>query len=199
MFKGILNNPENNYHSYIAYDETLQDIGLGSYTYSSLSGYLTNPPTEVKVYFNDACTVGDAKESETQIQQSRDALIGTNDTEYAQKPAIIEFTSDNKYEYIEGDALLNPLKSVYELVEAHDKIQNGSLEDEGISTLIYKIQNSLSGCLTFSPIVNIRGISSQPYIEVFLKEKNNNSNERKISHKGSPLITEISKRPPSNF
>jgi hypothetical protein len=195
MFKGILNNPENNYHSYIVHDDELHNIGLGSYTYSSIGGYFVNNSNELKVFFNDACNIGDTEESETKLQSSRDGLIGTEETNYEQKPAIIEFTSNNTYEYIEGDELLTPLKSVYELVEAHDNIQNGSLVDEDISTLIYKIQNSLSGCLTFSPIINIHGQESKPVVQVFLKEKNNNSNERKISHKGSPLITEIAKRP----
>jgi hypothetical protein len=195
MFKGILNNPENNYHSYIVYDDELHNIGLGSYTYSSLSGHFINNSTELKIFFNDTCNIGDNQEADTQLQSSRDGLIGNTDTSYDQKPAIVEFTENGTYEYVEGDALLTPFTTLYDLVQAHDSIQNGSLVDEDTSALILKIQNSLSGCITFSPIINIHGEESKPLVQVFLKEKTNNSNERKITYKGSPLITEIAKRP----
>lgn len=193
MFKGILNNPENNYHSYIVYNDDLYNVGLGSYSYSSLSGYFLSNSSELKVFFNDMCNIGDDNQSNTQLSEVKDGLVGVK-TDYYEKPAIIEFADDHTYKYIEGDDLLNPYRNIYELVQAHESIQNGSLVDEDTSKLIYKIQNSLSGCITFSPNITIHGKETHPLIQVYLKEKNNCSNDRKISYKGAPLITDIARR-----
>jgi hypothetical protein len=178
-FKGLLNHSGADYHSFFVKDEAFEDIGLSYFTQNSLKEYIESNKKELEAYFGNP-------------DQAIDSLTGASS--FAEEPSIILFDlNNNSYSLSSNDFLLG--KTLTEVIDGNDQIQSGQLEDETISDIVASVQNSLSGCITFRPTVSIFGSERTPIVHLFLKNKEDNKNERVITVKGAPVITDIPRLP----
>lgn len=192
MFQGIINNPDKDYHSYFILDPLFEDIGLGYYTSTSLKNYISSNKKELgRIFCGDDADPDSVNEA---LRSLEDSLLG-NTTSLAQEFSIVKFDqSTNRYIY-EENSFLGSYSNINELALAHDNNQLRAAQDAAIEDIVYTIQNSLSGCVDFKPQCETPKYNGTPQIHVFFKDKEFNSNERKITQKGAPVITDVPRRP----
>lgn len=195
IFQGILNDSDKSHHSYFAHHPLLEDLGIVYYTSGSIYSYFNNNRKLVDDVFGG--------------NSIPDPLMGFGT--YLKPPAICEFDTVNKiYTYKENTFLNDPTTgknfTILSLLLAHENNMSGVTIDEAAKNVVAKIQNSLSGCLTFVPSINLAGqnitVDGQssstmtPTIQLYFKNKDiHNNNDRIMTVKGPPIITDVARRP----
>jgi hypothetical protein len=178
-FKGLLNHTGEDFHSFFVKDPIFEDMGLSYFTQNSLKEYIENNKKEFEKYFGD------------DISTTINNLTGAG--EFSEEPSLMLFDLSNNSYNLSTDFLSgNTLKDI---IDGNDEIQAGRLTDEAVQDIIYSVQNSLSGCITFKPKVTIFDQEQTPLVHLFLKNKNDNHNERVITNKGAPYITDTPRLP----
>ena len=188
-------------------DFALLQLGIGGYNISSLAKFLNvkddDSFTSIKPLNEDV------KEffSNTSTTDLIDKLIGQA---YLSDMKIMDFNFDEKiYEEVTGFSeikLLDNVKfppenftspsegTIKDFLRKWNKVQRGLEPDEkianGYKAVAYKIQNSLSGCITFDATLTVLNHSRTSKIQLYLLDNADSDSSRTITFNGSPLITE---------
>jgi hypothetical protein len=202
MMEINIHSKEQEFHRFSTDDFALIEIGLGSYTISSLTNFLNGMSPDFGAFFTGASSAALINK-----------LIGED---YKDTMKINDFNlTEKKYELITGLSKqsdepsivsLDPIKfpannfiaprpgSVSFLLNKWNEIQRGTFSGtpqqlNGYKAVAYKIQNSSSGCITFNATFNILGSSRTSLIRLHLLESSDAESSRSISFKGSPIFT----------
>ena len=190
------------YHRFVTKDFALIQIGIASYTTSSLSRFFglneegnrlipINP--DVNEFFTNQIPL--ARNKLIGVEQQADMSIFEFDIqEKIYKETIglnqIVFLNPQKYP---RDKFTPPSSNLTIFLKEWDEIQNGLITDQkkinGYKAVVYKIQNSKFGCIKFKTDITIltrpRTIDIKLHFSAFTKERQDKS----ISIAGSPVIT----------
>lgn len=197
---------EQEFYRFSTDDFALIEIGIGSYTLSSLKNFLESGPNkdmpkDVKEFFGN-----------TNASTLKNSLIGVNAVDSMQ---IKEFDiEDKKYKVTTGLSnilALNATKYSPSKFEAPrglgiesfltnwNRVQRGIITNQafvsGYRASVYKIQTSASGCITFPATFTVLGKRRTSIIKLHLLESDDSESSRSISFKGSPIITSIPETP----
>lgn len=191
MFDSNIHARKKEFHVYNTSDIALEAIGMCSYTQSSISGYLSRQTDdELKKYFNDV-----------PLDIIKNKLTGQIDSPFTEEPAIFRFNKETKeYDLVTGARIFETFDgtsvatTMNELLEKHNKVQYGSLDDDNVVEVIKNVQTSLSGCITFRPYFVVLGCPREPQIKLYFKNRFNNDTNRTIAQRGSPFIVDIARR-----
>lgn len=190
------------YHRFSTDDFALLEIGFGNYNLSSIDKLLSIDSTEplnpdIAEFFNT-----------TSKSNIKDELIGKNDTSTMQIFAYDDV--DKRYKLRTGwnqikrvntskykQHLEPPDSNLEDFLESWNDVQAGIINNprlvNGYNLVAHRIQNSLSGCITFNAQFNILGVNPPrpSQIKVFILESKDNDSSRTVSLNGSPLISAI--------
>lgn len=199
------------FYTFATDDFALLEIGIGSYNISSIANFFSikedtfseikpmNPDT--KEFFSNEAGATIANK-----------LIGQD---FLSDMKIMEFDIDTKtYKEVAGfsniiqlnqskfkpDKFTPPSEStIRDFLQQWNKVQQGFITDEkvvnGYKAVAYKIQNSLSGCITFNATLNILQNSRSSLIRLNLLDNADNRSERSMSFNGSPFISAVPRTP----
>ena len=194
---------EQEFHRFSTDDFALIEIGLGSYTVSSLNSLLTSgpnnsPPEDLLQFFGGANNLSDI-------------LLGVN---VQQSMSINEFDIVNKnHRPLSGfsniisldptkyarNRFTPPVGDILAFLIGWNNVQRGGITSpqaiNGYKAVVYNIHNSSSGCITFPATYAVLGENRTSTIKLHLLESIDSESSRSMSFKGSPIITSIPERP----
>ena len=199
LFQGNLNHTDRSFHLFTTDDKSLALVGLSSFTQSSISGFIEENKDFLKVFFS--FTPIEAGQSTQGIDVSNayrtlNSLTGSPSSTRTVDFQILAFNVDTKkYEMkIGAGNIFNNVdggSGLIGLCQEHDYAEYGYLDDfparkELVVSTINNIQNSASGCLSFTPQFYVRGETRTAEIKVFFQDKVNRSNDRVVAEKHDP-------------
>lgn len=198
MFDSNIHTRKKEFHIYNTDDISLEPIGMCSYTFSSISTYLSRQTdSELNKYFGQA--EGGFGNGLTEVKEKLTGMGGAEN--FQEEPSILRFNKETKqYDFASGANIFKTLEgtsvanSIEELLEKHDKVQYGALDDKDVKEVVKNIQTSISGCITFRPKFTVLGCPREPQIRLYLKDRFNNNTNRVIAQKGSPFVVDIGTR-----
>lgn len=190
------------FHRFTTDDFALIGIGIGNYNISSLANFfdlnvegrpLRSPNPDLLSFF------------ETSPVAMFNILSGSS----PKNLGILEFDHELKT-YVSCDGLesilrLNPERyppskfkpikadNIKDFLKQWDDVQTGIISSESqVSTfraVVYKIQNSASGCITFDVTYPVLGENKDAKIKLSIMESRDSQSDRSMSFKGAPFIT----------
>lgn len=184
------------YHRFSTDDFALIGIGLANYNLSSVNKTFAAPtnPDIVEFFGGDQGSNVIAKLLGGSAQDMAILAYDDVDKKYRLKSgwANIKKINTNKYK----DHTEPPDGSLSGFLQSWNDVQNGIITNtksvNGYNLIANRIQNSLSGCVTFDTTLNILGNSSRKSkIKVFVLNSKDNDSSRTIALNGSPLISAI--------
>jgi hypothetical protein len=206
LFQGNLNNTDRGLHLFTTDDPSLALLGLSSFTISSISGYFQENRNKLKEFFSQ--TPIEAGGSTSEIPESYadfalKCLIGEQSKLIDFQ--ILAFNSDTKkYNMKTGQTdIFNSIdggSGLVGLCRQHDWAEYGywdsvPAEKDKIVNTINNIQNSSSGCLSYTPYFFVRGETRTAEIKVFFQDKVNRNNDRVVAEKqDNKMIVGIPRR-----
>lgn len=193
------------FHRFSTDDFALAEIGIGGYNLSSLSnffGFSSDGLTPTKPMNPDIREFFSGQSAPALINE----FIGQESLANMQ---ILEFDQDTKtYKEVRGFSEIIRLntqkykapnfvpvtdKDVKSFLTSWNNVQLGILTDKPLvdsyKAVVYKIQNSVSGCITFDVDVRIIGYRRTSKMKLHLLDSYDNESSREMSFKGSPFIT----------
>lgn len=193
-----------NYHSYIAEDATLQNIGLASYTRNGLEvfGKERRPNSDPVIskdileYFGGIfpkdALLGDAENIKLSI-----LAYDKEVKRYYEKTSNSETNETNLWWTPSGVAA----KDLKEFQERFDLIQKGfdqtlTPEQKAAMNIVWTdIQTSASGCITFLASYLVVNCVKSSLIKIYFQSGGKANTSREIAQKGSPIIADVPRRP----
>lgn len=197
------------FHRYGTDDFALLEIGIGSYNISSLANFLSldsstllpipNKPLnpDVKEFFsgNDATTIfnkisGKDYESNMKIME-----FNFDDKQYKEITGFSEIKKLDTIKFKPDTFTIPTDTNIKDFLLSWDNVQKGiAITDpkiiNGYKAVAYKIQNSLSGCITFDSTIKILGGDRTSKIRLYLLDNADSDNSRGIALNGSPFMTD---------
>jgi hypothetical protein len=204
LFQGNLNHTDRNFHLFTTNDKSLEFVGLSSFTQASVSGFIEENKDFLKVYFSN--TVISEGQSTQDIDVSNayrtlNSLTGNPSSTRTVDFQILAFNAETKkYEMKTGATdIFNNVdggSGLIGLCKEHDDAEYGFLDafparKELVVSTIDNIQNSASGCLSFTPEFYVSGIRKTAEIKVFFQDKINRSNDRVVARRNDELYVGI--------
>lgn len=194
------------FHRYSTEDFALLDIGIGNYNRSSLTNFFSvNPETgaelkplnpDIKEFFSNASA-----------QSLVDNFLGVNNTAKMEIMAYDE--NEKKYKLKKGLAEITKIDTakykdhtqpnstdIKLFLKDWHNIQLGIQADpkiiKGYKLIANRIQNSMSGCITF-PLegVNILNQPRKSLIRLYILDNKDADSSKTVSFNGSPFISAI--------
>jgi hypothetical protein len=199
LFQGNLNNTDKGLHLFTTDDKSLALLGLSSFTVASISGYFQENRNTLKEFFSQqliTSTTPTTNLSDVDADNAMKNLLGLGPLPKLKDFQILAFNSDNKKYNMKTGAtdIFNNMdggSGLPVLCQQHDWAEYGYLNDtpatkELVVSTINNIQNSASGCLSYSPQFYVRGQLRSAEIKVFFQDKANRSNDRVVAEKNDP-------------
>jgi hypothetical protein len=195
---------EQEFYRFSSDDFALIEIGIGSYTISSLKNFLESKngvmsPDLAEFFRGESAASLTNKLLGTQYQGSM--TIGEFDIstkKYIPKTGFSSIVDLDTTKY-PPTKFTKPSTNIRTFLEEWNKVQRGIITNkttvDGYRAAVYKIQNSASGCITFTSDIKILGQSRKSVIKLHLLESLDAEASRSISFKGSPIVTDVPQRP----
>jgi hypothetical protein len=185
-----------NFHSYIAEDPTLQNIGLASYTRNGLEAFGKEPrpssdpvrSKEILEYF------GGTFPEEVLLGDGEDVTL-----------SLMAYDKEVKRYYEKTDLWSTPsgvaARDLKEFQERFDLIQKGfdqslTAEEKAAMNIVWtEIQTSKEGCITFTANYTVLECDKTSLIKIYFQSGGKANTSREIAQKGSPIIADVPRRP----
>lgn len=206
MMEINIHSREEEFHRFSSDDFALVNIGIGSYTISSLENLLNgnagSMPEDLKEFFNgesgsslsnkllgiDYQGSMQIKEFDLKDKKYKDEIvIGFHNVKYLNP----EIYRSNKFTTPQGD--------IIQFLKGWNDVQRGVITSkpvvDGYRAVAYKIQNSAEGCITFKATYSVLFRQRTSTIKLHLLESLDAESSRSISFKGAPIITDVPELP----
>lgn len=188
------------YHRFSTEHFALLEIGFGSYNLSSVDKLFTKNQTsmlnpDVAEFFRISAggqqTVIDKLTGKTNTSSMQIMAYDDVDKKYKLRTGLSQIVSINRSKYKNHN---QPPSSLDSFLMGWNHVNLGITTDpntiNGYNLIAHRIQNSLSGCITFSPSINILGLGSiTPLIRLYLLNSKDNETSRTVAFNGAPLIS----------
>jgi hypothetical protein len=195
------------FHRYSTDDFALLEIGIGSYNISSLANFFSLDPSTlaplpgrsvnpdiVEFFSGGGKTVPLTLLGFGAVTDVGILAFDEVDKEYKLKRTFFEITRLDPQKFKPED-FTQPPANLKLFLETWNKIQLGIEKDQklvnGYKAVAHRIQNSASGCITFSASLRILNTFRSPKIRLYLLESRDNESSRTISFNGSPFISAV--------
>lgn len=195
---------EEEFHRFSTDDFALIEIGLGSYTLSSLSGFLSGGPNntmpEDLVQFfgrqTNLFNILAGVNSQGQMAINEFDIINKN---FRPVTGLSNIRTLDSTKYPTNKFTAPTQGDIVAFLRRWNDVQRGTITSplvvDGYRAVVYKIHNSSSGCITFPATYTVLGRSRTSTIKLHLLESIDQESSRSMSFKGSPIITSIPERP----
>jgi hypothetical protein len=195
------------YHRFSTEDFALLEIGIGNYNLSSIANFFKvkedtlqqikpmNP--DVKEFFtnNSASTLINKLIGEDYAGTMKIMEFDIDEKKYKEVVSFTEIKKINQNKYKVKDFTPPAAANIKEFLKKWNEIQRGFETDtkviNGYKVVAYKIQNSLSGCITFDATLPILNTQRKSLIKFYLLENADAKSSREMSFKGSPFMTNV--------
>jgi hypothetical protein len=196
LFQGNLNNTDRSLHLFTTDDPSMAQLGLSSFTISSISGYFQENRKTLKEFFCSQAITSSTTFTDADADNALKDLIGDISRTRYKDFEILEFDSNTKkynvktgfsniFDTIDGGSGLRGVCLQNDWAE-YGYWDSTPSEKTKIVNAINSVQNSASGCLSFWPQIYIRGDQRNFKINVFFQDKVNRSNDRVVAEKYDP-------------
>lgn len=187
-FKGNAASSSSQFHVFVTDNPVLETLGISTYTVDSMSEFLSNPQTKNSL---------DNLAGEKTIDEWKDVFFGNEANTTKQ---ILRFDTNTQSYKVK-----NITQDLITLAENHDKIQLEEVnywDKQNELKDIFEIQNSASGCVTFTKkIIPLKPELTEEEEENFnstfkfyLQFREYRKNDRILAQKGSPIISDTPRR-----
>jgi hypothetical protein len=179
-----------NYHSYIAENKTLHNIGLASYTRNSLDKFGLERKNSKETVSKDILEYFDGAIPKSQLLGDGRILSIMRFDKINKRYALSTESSSG-----EDNLWWTPSGSYTGgLIEFQKGFINDDISKYKIGYVWSKIQNSMSGCITFKADYTVLGCSQSSLIKLYFQSAGKSSTERSIAQKGSPIVAGVPTR-----
>lgn len=188
MFNSNLHSKKQEFHNYYIDDNSIELIGLNSYTLNSINNYFNRIDNEQRDFFSqeDLLTVKNKFLGLQAIEPMTILKFNTENKKYEAEFGVQIFTTRNNEEAAAG---------VVDFLEKHDRVQRGELIDPRVVEVAQKIQNSYSGGILFKISLNTLGCPHDSYVKLSILDRiSNHDKERTIAQKETQLVVGIPSR-----
>ena len=204
-----LHSRKQNFHRFGTDDFALLEIGIGNYNLSSLATFfgvddkdflsIKPPNPDVLEFFSNERgltvinkLVGENNIGDMAIMEFDQSLktyketVGFPQIKFLD-PQVYKFDKFTQPQEGSIKTFLNKWNDIQRGIETTPKIVNG------YKAVIYRIQNSMSGCITFNANLSILGQPRRSLVRLYLMDSSDTESSRTISFNGSPIITDFPK------
>lgn len=185
------------YHSYITENKTLHNIGLASYTRNSLDKFGLERKNRQETVSKDILEYFGGAIPKSQLLGDGPVLSIMRFDKINKRYVLSTESSDGEDNlwWTPSGSYMGGLIAFQKEFDLFQKgFINADISKYKIGYVWSRIQNSMSGCITFKANYTVLGCSQSSLVKLYFQSAGKSSTERSIAQKGSPIVAGVPTR-----